>query len=317
MGGHGETAEGSGDGLATRDIAKNEELTDNYFLHEDDEGFVFDCTCGASNCRFQNEGASSTLFFALPPSEQEKMLDYTSAVVRANWLRKNGKGKPIDWTLPTCHRDASTRTRLVFPGPSGVSCGEAVAVKQISTDDISSSNEYGLVTTKRVAKGDVVFEFWREDWPVLDNDGTPLPLDLVFAAPESPDDPPEGTVVANLHPSRAYRHEDGTPQFSGWEMLMQHSQSNPNVVYNDTDEDNWDNYRGVYALRDLEEGEVLTMDFDCFLWEGGFQDNLTAEQRDERKFWNWMREPTSKATGEALSPYVRNRWKETESDCLE
>ena len=145
--------------------------------------------------------------------------------------------------------------RLVFPGPS-----YALADVKMKQDD---NGRYALYATKDYAFGDRVYEFWRIDWPF----GGRGPIDMVASTKLNENDLPEGTVI-RLDPTECAAKKDrsGHYQFSGWDLLTEHS-CEPNLTYNDLDEDEEDEWQGAYATRDIKEGEKLTIDYNSVLWD--------------------------------------------------
>jgi len=236
--------------VAARDIKKGEELTFDYITFEDESGVDFDCACGADSCR-----GPVRLFEDLPEKEQKRLMPFINDVLRAQLEFKAERGLPLDDseepTFPP--RIDSGVPRLVFSGPS---CAEAkVAVRQ------DEKGEFGLYALKDFRRGNAVYEFWRQPWPLVDSDKRPEPFDMVFAAPMEEGDPPEGTVV-RVDPIN-YGAETRSPisQFSGWDLVATHD-SNPNMEYDDDDEGD-SNWSTTYATREIKTGEKLTVDYNC------------------------------------------------------
>lgn len=86
------TANGALD-IATLDLFVGDEITDNYLTHEVEQGFKFDCDCGASNCKSKY---GYKTFFDLPPDKQKEFLPSISDFIRANYeyQQSNDKGEP-------------------------------------------------------------------------------------------------------------------------------------------------------------------------------------------------------------------------------
>jgi hypothetical protein len=206
--------------------------------------------------------------------------------------------------------------------------------------DDANANQYGLYAAKNVRKGKPFYEFWRQPWPR----GEKTLIDMVFSAPVSCDeegqtegDIQEGTVV-RLDASKcgSYRNAMGQMMFSGWEMLNAHS-CDPNAVYRNQKSDEHENWQSVFAAKDIEKGDRITMDWNCFTWDRaehsdmavchcgasncvgtkqGFK-YLSPEAQTERITMTWLRKAASsplpendirvagEALGKALSPFVR------------
>ena len=122
-------------------------------------------------------------------------------------------------------------------------------------------------------------------------------------------DLPEGTII-RIDASRCVpRHRNGRRKFTNWDMLTTHS-CEPNLVYNDDDSDEEEDWRSAYATRDIKTGELLTVDFNCMEWDrascaccsedGTCHCNsarctgtikglkfLRPEDREERKLMSW------------------------------
>jgi SET domain len=151
-------------------------------------------------------------------------------------------------------------------------------------------------------------------------------LHLIAAMPLQDNDLPEGSLLATVDPSLcAFRHpHSGVFHFTGFHLLVHHS-CRPNLVYKYQQELDNDNWRGVYACRDIAEGEPLTMDFNTAMWErtpapclclsencrgtvGGFS-QLTLSEQEQLKAMDWKRQPTdnTRKQGQALSPYIRTQ----------
>jgi hypothetical protein len=171
-----------------------------------------------------------------------------------------GEGPPQNIIVVPHHKvstdtDNANVNRLVFPGPS-----YALADVEMKQED---NGTYALYCTKDFAFGERVYDFWRCDWPFGGRD----PIGMVASTKLKENDPTEGTTV-RLVPTECAAKKDrsGHFQFSGWDLLTQHS-CEPNLTYNDIHEDEDDNWQGAYATRDIKKGEKLTIDYNSVLWD--------------------------------------------------
>ena len=311
-----------GEGYAARDIQKGEELSCDYTFQYYDEGPLFEvCKCGASNCRGSMMG-----FKALTDAQKKELFPHAAQSVQAMHRADTGEGLPVikrQEVFPP--RSSSAVFRLVCPGPS---C--ALASVLLKPD---ASGIHRLLAARDFAFGEQVYEFWCQPWPQI-----PHTIDMVAATPlDDLGDQPEGTVTRIHAPSSAPRHRMGEFKFSGWDLLTTHS-CEPNLVYNDEDSDEEDDWRRSFAARNIKSGEKLTIDLNTMLWDRTEFDSdddmscqcgaanctstvkgfkfLTPEEQEARKFMSWKRVPppyvneTSKVTpGLALAAHVRERWR--------
>jgi SET domain len=318
-----------GEDYAARDIEVGEELTVDYCLQYYDRGPFFEkCFCGMEKCRGSMMG-----FKALTDAQKEEMLPRVSEAVKAMYLADIGKGPKVREELidlppricmpcPTSPEtgDVVKPMRIVFPGPSAGLAN--VSVKKCIDGDDKGVDRYALFASKDVSKGEMFYEFWWEQWP---NAGKAL-IDMAFASQLLEEDPREGTVVRfDPNKSAAYCTTDGTLMFSGWQLLTTHA-NDPNVVYRNKEKYEKDNWQCVFATKDIKKGDLITMDWNCFIWDRnesgealtdgdtnlGFK-HLSLEAQNERKSMTWLHEvdPDDKLDTDAplpckaLSPYVR------------
>jgi len=243
-----------GEGYASRDIKKGEELTYNYLLQYYDSGPFFEkCLCNASTCRGSMMG-----FKALSDADKEILIPKASAAVQAMHRADAGKEPPPKEELIVVHHRlhvSSDTKRLVFPGPS-----HALAIVDMKQDD---KGNYALYASKDCAFGERVYEFWRGDWPF----GGSVPIHMVSSSKLSDQDLREGTVIP-FAPAEcaAKKSRSGHYQFSGFDLLLEHSCS-PNLTYNDLHEYEDDNWQNAYAVRAIKAGEKLTIDFNSVFWD--------------------------------------------------
>ena len=316
----------SGEGYAACDIKKGEELTCDYTFQYYDEGPLFEvCKCGASNCRGSMMG-----FKALTDAQKKELFPYAAKSVQAMHRADTGEGLPVikqQVVFPPRNTDGDNVLRLVCPGPSS-----ALADVVLKPDE-SGDGMPRLLATKDFEFGQRVFEFWCQPWPQ-----SPQTIDIVAASPIiGLGDQPEGTVIRINAPSCAPRHRNGEFKFSAWELLTTHS-CDPNLVYNDEDSDEEEDWRSSYAAKNIKAGDPLTVDFNTMLWDRtefksedddmschcgaaactgtvkGFK-FLTPEEQQARKLMTWKRVPppyegvASKVTpGLALAAHVREKW---------
>lgn len=314
-----------GEGVAARDIKKGEELTYNYVTQFYDRGpFFEECLCGAAACRGKMMG-----FKALVDEDKKTYFPVSSWVVQIMHEAEAGRGLPVKDEQTSFPKrkpspDDDYARRLVFPGP-----GHALAEVAVRRDECG---EFGLYALKDFSFGKRVYYFWCQDWPF---DGR-SPIDVSFSTPLTKGDPPEGTIIRVRAKECASKDRLGHYQFSGWDLLTKHC-CEPNLAYNDVDEDEDDNWRGAYAVRDIKAGELLTIDFTSILWDRtgcksdgacqcgatkctgvakGFR-HLPVWAQNERKFMTWRRvgppyggEKNPDDLGMALTPHVRVSWRE-------
>jgi hypothetical protein len=276
-------------------------------------------------------------FKALTDAQKEEMLPRVSEAVRAMHLADIGKGPKVREELidlpPRIHMpfaaaspesgDIMKPMRIVFPGPSAGLAN--ISVKKCNAgDDDEGGDKYALYASKDVSKGDMFYEFWWEHWP---NDGKAV-IDMAFASQLMEEDPREGTVV-RFDPSKsgAYHTAGGDLMFSGWQLLTTHS-SDPNVVYRNKDKYEGDHWQCVFAAKNIKKGDLITMDWNCFIWDRsksgetvmedgtknlGFK-HLSPEAQHELKTMTWLHEIDSEDKRQqtkapllckALSPHVR------------
>lgn len=317
-----------GEAFATRDIKKGEQLCYDYTYQYYDHGPFFEkCLCGAESCRGSMMG-----FKELSDEDKEKVLPYVSEAVKALHEADLGTGLPVKheeakFPARVERNDEDEVLQLVVPGPS-----HACADISIQLDE--STGSYYLVAEKDFATVDQVYEFWTQLWP---DDRTAL--DMIFSAHLLPGDLKEGTCVRVDALECAKRNRQGKFVFSGFDLFTTHS-CEPNLVYNDKKEDEDDEWRGTYAVRSIQKGEKLSVDFNTLLWDRteweelgdgtctcgalkcrglvkGFR-FLSPEDHQELMEMAWNRTPPPHARkgknrvtpGEALVPHVRASWRE-------
>lgn len=250
-----------GEGYASRNIKKGEELTYDYTLQYYNKGPFFEkCLCRSSDCRGHMMG-----FKNLSDADKGEFFSKASDAVQAMHMADVGKGPPLKEEIisipvqsPSDESDAHNGPkpkRLVFPGPSCALAG--VEVKQ---DD---EGEWYLCASKDYAFGERVYEFWRNDWPF----GGVGPIDMVASTKLSDGDLPEGTVI-RVNPSQCAAKKDrsGHYKFSGWDLLVAHA-CVPNITYCDLHDNEDDEWQAAYATRNIKAGEKLTIDFNSVFWD--------------------------------------------------
>lgn len=167
-----------------------------------------------------------------------------------------GEGPPPKEEQAVIPRESSADgvKRIVFPGPS-----YALAEVEIKQDD---AGKYALCATKDFAFGERVYEFWRADWPF----GGRNAIDMVASAKLSEGDLPEGTTLRFVPSECAVKDRSGHYQFSGWDLLTEHS-CEPNLTYNDLHDDEDDDWQSAYAAKPISKGDKLTIDYNSTLWD--------------------------------------------------
>ncbi|CAB9506053.1 Histone-lysine N-methyltransferase [Seminavis robusta] len=322
--------ESSGEAYAARDIRKGEELTYDYTFQYYDHGPFFEkCCCGSDKCRGQMMG-----FKALTEEQKKTALPYVSEAVKAMYEADTGKGLPVKRQQktypPRSVPDDSKALRLVVPGPSHAMAPILMKVEE-------GTGRFALYAGKDFKEGEQVYEFFTQAWP---ENGTRL-IDIVFSRKLEEGDPEENTMVRVDALEFAKRDREGVLQFSGFDLFTRHS-CDPNLVYNDKDEDEDDDWHGTYAARPIQKGELLTVDFNTLLWDrtewDGLGDGictcgaltcrglvkgfhfLSEEAKEELKSLSWKRtapphpEGSKKEhrviPGDALTPHVRVSWRD-------
>jgi hypothetical protein len=316
-----------GEDYAARDIEVGDELTVDYCIQYYDRGPFFEqCRCGMEKCRGSMMG-----FKALSDAQKEELLPSVSEAVKAMYLADIGKGPKVREELiglpPRIHMPAPTSEtggimntmRIVFPGPSA---GLANASVKKCNDGDEGNDKYALYASNDVSKGEMFYEFWWEDWP----QGGKAVVDMAFSSQLLEEDPPEGTVIRfDPRKSGAYRTAEGDLKFSGWQLLTTHS-CDPNAVYRNKEKYEGEDWQCVFAAKDIKKGDLITMDWNCFIWDRsesgetvleagaatkqGFK-YLSPELQHERKVMTWLHEidpedkPDTEALCRALSPHVR------------
>eukprot|EP00550_Attheya_septentrionalis_P010985 CAMPEP_0198304438 /NCGR_PEP_ID=MMETSP1449-20131203/57391_1 /TAXON_ID=420275 /ORGANISM="Attheya septentrionalis, Strain CCMP2084" /LENGTH=494 /DNA_ID=CAMNT_0044006961 /DNA_START=72 /DNA_END=1556 /DNA_ORIENTATION=+ len=325
--------EAKGESYAARDIKKGEELTYNYLLQYYDRGPFFEtCLCGSPSCLGSMMG-----FKALSHANKAKYLSAASGAVQALHRADIGEvltPKEEEIVVP-CQKTDDGVNRIVFPGPKNCASAE-VEIKQ---DD---EGKYAIYACKDFSFGEKVYDFWRQDWPF---DGRE-PIDMVSSTKLNEGELPEGTVIRLDPLDCAVKDRSGHYQFSGWDLLTEHS-CDPNLTYNDLNEDEEDDWQGTYAVKDIKTGDKLTIDFNSVLWDRSNSGNasechcgtttcvgtqagfkfLPKEAQLERKLMTWRRvgppyagekEEDTEYLGMALTPHVRKCWRADEQlgeDC--
>lgn len=102
---------------------------------------------------------------------------------------------------------------------------------------------------------------------------TLLPIDMEFASNfGSTCDPVEGTVV-HLDPYSpsvfAKVDRESRIQFSGWDMFLRHH-CEPYLAYmkiTSSDDNEYDNWQSAYAIRPIKKGDILTVDYNCYVYD--------------------------------------------------
>ena len=248
---------GEGEARAASDIKRGEELTYDYtFLaySPDPEGCIEQCSCGSVKCRGRMMG-----FKYLTPEEQEKSLPFVGEAVKAQHLANKGEGLPVKEQQIVFPPRAPVPQdngvlRLVVPGPS-------FSLYPVLTKADATTGCYKLYAGKDFEEGEIVYEFWNQVWP----EGFGI-IDMIFACKLAEGDPEQNTVIRVEALECAKCDSKGVLQFSGFDLLTQHS-CDPNMVYNTKDQDEADDWRCVYATRTIQKGEVLTVDFNSLLWD--------------------------------------------------
>jgi hypothetical protein len=319
-----------GEAYAARDISKGEELFYDYTFQYYDHGPFFEiCLCGSQKCRGKMMG-----FKALSDEQKKELLPCASDAVKAMHNAEMGTGPPVKLQQYeprprlSANSDGTNALPFVVPGPS-----HANADINIRLDE--ESGEYCLRASRDFSEGEQVYEFWTQSWP---ENGT-IPIDMVFSRNLLPGDPPESTIVRVYAPECGRKNRYGEYIFSGWDMLTKHS-CDPNLVYNDKDEDEDDDWRAAYATRPIHKGEQLSVDMNTILWDRtdwskvgdgrcrcgaptcrgtvkGFK-YLSFADQEALKMMDWRRNfpPHDMAgkkrftPGEALVPHVRVSWRE-------
>jgi hypothetical protein len=326
----------TGVGYAARDIQKGEQLTTDYaldFYHEDHPSYCV-CKCGEASCRGQLSG-----FRELSDAEKKRLLPETTKYVQAMHKADLGEGLPVKTmerpcisrtTTPRKDNEEGQVLRVMVPGPDA---GEGVVVKQ---DE--NTQKFGIYAIRDFRIGEEVYNFWSTQWPLLDNNGVPAPVDMAFSASINANThPKEGTVVRINPLERASQDEDGNYLFCGWDLLASHS-CEPNIVYDADDEE--EQWRTAYAAKEIKAGDMLTVDLNTMQWDRtnnagechcgaskctgttkGFK-HLSPKDQEERKAMNWLRmsppfdeggegcdsdsdsDARSSNSGDALAPYV-------------
>lgn len=324
--------EPEGEAIAARDIQKGEELTYDYtHQYYDKDLHSFACLCGASNCRNFVTG-----FAGLSEGDKEKLWPHVSDYIKVRHAADTGVGPKTKVEYPVFPPRTVTKKivqdegddveeeeacRLVMPGPSicasDPGCGACdIAIQQTEKDVC-------LVANKDFAVGEEVYSFWNFVWP----DQGRKPIDIVSASDLLQGDLPEGTVTRVKPLEHGVRDSMGRIRFSGYDMFRTHS-CEPNLVYNYKDEDEEDDWRCAYAVKPIQKGDVLTIDFNTVWWdrptEGGIChcgasncrgtakgfSHLSKKQQEELKALSWLRETTissddkQPAAGQALSPHI-------------
>lgn len=317
-----------GETIALKQIKKGEEMTYDYACQYYDSWEVYEkCLCGSKNCRGRMMG-----FKDLPAEEQRRLWPFTSDAVKTMHRADTGEGLPVIETETMFPPRVAPRDkkalRLVVPGPSHA-CANVLVRQNEET------GKYQLIAGKDFQMGDLVYEFWMQEWPM----GGSTPIDMIFSSNLMEGDPEEGTVVRVNPLECAKRNCMGELMFSSWDMFAQHS-CNPNLVYQkqlaaNEDED----WHATYATRTIYKGEVLTIDMNTLLWDRtaweGIGDGvcncgaqnckgtikgfrfLSPQVQEEMSSWSWQRVPLPhhkgggkhSRVGEALSPHVQACWK--------
>jgi hypothetical protein len=339
-----------GEDIAARDLEVGDELTVDYAAGDYDVTPVKECSCGAANCR-----GKAIAFNHMNKVDQERLFTQLMPATRAQYLSALGKGPmvrdeeivhpPRTPPVPVLAGSTTRKVmRLVCPGP----CVEdtKVMVKKCNDENfdgkVDSIHEYGLYATKDFSKGQMLYYFWSQNWPVLA--GEEAVIDMAFATPEQDEgDDKEGTVIRfDPQTCGAYRNVNGRLTFSGWQLLSAHS-CDPNTVYRNKEKFEGDNWQRVVAAKDIKKGDRLSVDWNCFIWDlssdsavtrrsldavchcgvptctgtkQGFK-HLASNDQQERLEMTWLHEaPSASADNDstmlssrALSPFVREAWK--------
>lgn len=269
-------------------------------------------------------------FKELSDEEKIRVLPFASAAVKAMHEADLGTGLPLKRQQisfpPRSSPEDPAALRLVVPGPSHAN---APVLLQPNED----TGRYGLYAAKDFRPGEQVYEFWTQRWPEQGR----VPIDMTFSTKLLEGDLKEGTTIHVNALECAKRDRERCPLFSGYDLFTQHS-CDPALVYNDRNEDEDDDWRGTYAARSIQRGELLTVDFNSILWDRtdweGLGDGvctcgaincrgtvkgfrfLPEEVQEEMKNLSWQRHPPPHAgakkkvsPGEALSPHVRVSWR--------
>lgn len=240
--------EPEGEAIAARDICEGEELTYDYTHQLYCERHNFTCLCGAERCRGIFAG-----FQALTDAQKKATMPRVS-----DYIKTRDQGVEYVKQQPVFDRQGARTDnclRLVFPGPS---CADA----DIEIKTNAETGQYGLYAMRSFEPGEEVYSYWTEEW--ADN-GTAC-IDMVAATQLRKSDLPEGTTVQMQPQDCAFVDCQNQKRFSGYDMFRNHS-CDPNIVYNHKAEGEDDEWRTAYAVKSIQEGELLTLDFNTIWWD--------------------------------------------------
>ena len=309
--------EPEGEGIAARDIKKGEELTYDYTHQYYDRNLhSFECLCGVDNCRKFVTG-----FQGLSDEDKERLWPHVSDYIQVRHFADTGRGPttrvqhPV---FPERKQSPDGAMRLVVPGPSS-------AESQIALRKHADTGDFRLFALKDFEIGEEVFAFWNFVWPEQGR----VAIDMVAASDLWEGDAPEGTVIRVNPLQHGVKDIMGRIRFSSYAMMMAHS-CEPNCVYNHKDEDEEDDWRTMFAVKPIKEGEMLNMDYNTIWWDRsevssgvctcgsakcrgtsqGFS-HLTKEEQAELMSFSWLRlsppysgETRLVSAGDALAPHI-------------
>ena len=251
-----------GEDRATRDIQKGEELTCDYsrYVYYELEP-ARECKCGSANCRGKMQG-----WLGLTPEAKADLLPKVSGVIRAHHMADIGEGPPIEEAddhldetfqyLLVRNISSDGAFRLVCPGPGSAADMTDIDIKPMEGE---GENKYGLFVSKDFAKGDLVYEYWVQPWPK----GLPKEFDMVAPTAEPGRDKAfqEGTYARINADTCARKYPNGRMKFSTWDLLVGHS-TDPNISYDDEEDEEGENWGSAYATRDIKAGEQIMADMN-------------------------------------------------------
>ena len=306
--------------IALRNISKGDELNIDYsLLYYDGGPTLQNCLCGSSNCTKKILG-----FKHLEEDKQKDLLPVVSNAVRAMFMADSSSSgiRSLVYEQPLFVKrtvQAPKKSLLSAERVMRMVCPSPTTFSDVGIRIDSNNNVLGLYSLRAFEKGEVVYKFWVDDWPMKGR----IPIEMVFSTAMGVGDPMEGTSI-RLEPNvHGYKDSRGVVKFSFFNSIIEHS-CDPNVVYKETKQNEKNRVHFAYAAHHIPKGQILTSDMNSRHWARDGLNIVTCTCRADEcvgtvkgfKFLPNIRQKKKWIecdNGRHLSPIVREEFKKIDS----